>query len=68
MRRQVLVRRTGWSGVRRRRLAEARTAAAVAARSFVVSQPHGAAWAAQARQAQTRARHPDGQALGGRAR
>ena len=59
-RRQALVRRIGWSGVRRKRFAKPGRPQRSQRRSFVVGQPQAPAWPSQPRQAQTRERaiHP----------
>ena len=61
-RRQADVRRTGWSGVRRKRLAKPGRPQRSQRRSFVVGQPQAPVWASQPRQAQTRERAIDHQA------
>ena len=57
-RRQALVQRTGWSGVRRKRFAKPGRPQRLQRRSFVVGQPHELACASQPQQAQTRERSP----------
>ena len=55
-RRHADVRRTGWSGVRRKRLAKPGRPQRSQRRSFVVGQPQEPVWLSQPRQAQTRER------------
>jgi len=54
--RQADVLRTGWSGVRRKRLAKPGRPQRSQRRSFVVGQPQRPAWVSQPRHAQTRER------------
>ena len=71
-RRQADVRRTGWSGVRRKRLAKPGRPQRSQRRSLIVGQPQEPVWGSQPRQGQTReramaivspTRHPDARSI-----